>query len=91
VLHSEDGFAKIASLVPGGPADLDKRLKVNDRIVAVAQGDSTYVDVVDMKLNKVVELIRGKKATTVRLKVIPADAPDSSTRIEIQIVRDESN
>ncbi|MEI6084399.1 MAG: carboxy terminal-processing peptidase [Verrucomicrobiota bacterium] len=89
VLRSEDGYARIASVVPGGPADLDKRLKVNDRIAAVAQGDSAYVDVVDMKLNKVVEQIRGKKGTTVRLKVIPADAPDPSTRVEITIVRDE--
>jgi carboxyl-terminal processing protease len=89
VLTSEDGYAKITSIVPGGPADLDKRLKVNDRVVAVAQGDSAFADVVDMKLNKVVEQIRGKKGTTVRLRVIPADAPDSSTRIEIALVRDE--
>jgi len=89
VLRSEDGYARISGVVPGGPADLDKRLKVNDRIAAVAQGDGPYVDVVDMKLNKVVEQIRGKKGTTVRLKVIPADAPDPSTRLEIAIVRDE--
>jgi carboxyl-terminal processing protease len=89
VLRSEDGYAKIVGVVPGGPADLDKRLKVNDRIVSVAQGDGPMVDVVDMRLNKVVELIRGPKASTVRLKVIPADAPDSSSRVEIKIVRDE--
>ncbi|MCG3149548.1 MAG: Tail-specific protease [Verrucomicrobiae bacterium] len=89
VLRSEDGYAHISSIVPGGPADLDKRLKVNDRIVAVAQGDGPYVDVVDMKLNKVVELIRGKKGTTVRLRVIPADAAVPSLRVEIAIVRDE--
>lgn len=89
VLRSEDGYAWISSIVPGGPADLDKRLKVNDRIVAVAQGEGAFADVVDMKLNKVVEQIRGKKGTTVRLKVLPADAADSSVRLEIPIVRDE--
>lgn len=89
VLRSEDGYARISGVVPGGPADLDKRLKVNDRIAAVAQGDGPFVDVVDMKLNKVVEQIRGKKGTTVRLKLLPADAPDPSTRLEIAIVRDE--
>lgn len=89
VLTSEDGYAKVTSIVPGGPADLDKRLKVNDRIVAVAQGDAEFTDVVDMKLSKVVEQIRGNKGTTVRLRIIPADAPDSSTRIEIALVRDE--
>ena len=89
VLQSEDGYAKIVSIVPGGPADLDKRLKINDRIAGVAQGDGPMMDVVDMKLNKVVEQIRGKKGTVVRLKVIPAGAADSSTRSEIRITRDE--
>ena len=89
VLRSEDGYAKIMGIVPGGPADLDKRLKVNDRIAGVAQGDGAMVDVVDMKLNKVVELIRGEKGTTVRLKVIPTEASDSSNRQEIRLVRDE--
>ena len=89
VLQSEDGYAKIVSIVPGGPADLDKRLKINDRIAGVAQGDGPMMDVVDMKLNKVVEQIRGKKGTVVRLKVLPAGVADSSTRSEIRITRDE--
>ena len=89
VLESKDGYAKINLVVPGGPADLDKQLKVNDRIVGVAQGDGPMVDVVDMKLNKVVEHIRGKKGTVVRLKVIPAATADSSIRTEIILTRDE--
>jgi len=89
VLRSEDGYAKIVSLVPGGPADLDKRLKPNDRIVAVAEGDQPPVDVVDLKLTKVVEHIRGAKGTKVKLTVIPASAADSSVRKVITIVRDE--
>jgi len=89
VLRSEDGYAKIVSLVPGGPADLDKRLKPNDRIVAVAEGDQAPVDVMDMKLTKVVEHIRGAKGTKVKLTVIPASAADSSVRKVITIVRDE--
>ena len=80
VLRSEDGYAKVVSLVPGGPADLDKRLKPNDRIVAVAEGDQPPVDVVDMKLTKVVEHIRGAKGTKVKLTVIPDSAADSSVR-----------
>jgi len=47
------------------------------------------VDVVDMKLNKVVQQIRGKKGTIVRLRIIPADAPDSSMRVEFSLTRDE--
>ena len=89
VLASEDGYAKIKEVVPGGPADLDGRLKVNDRIAAVAQGTDDFEDVVDMKLDKVVEKIRGKKGSTVRLMVIPGDATDPSKRKVVEIVRDE--
>ncbi|PYL38481.1 MAG: tail-specific protease, partial [Verrucomicrobia bacterium] len=55
MLRSEDGYAKIESLVPGGPAQADGRLKVGDRITAVAQGPADYVDVREMRLDKVVE------------------------------------
>ena len=89
MLRSEDGYAKIESLVPGGPAQVDGRLKVGDRITAVAQGQADYVDVREMRLDKVVEMIRGKKGTHVRLLVIPADATDPSRRKNVELVRDE--
>ncbi len=88
-LRSEDGYAKIQRLVPGGPAERGGDLKVNDRIVAVAQDDGEFEDVVDMKLDKVVERIRGKKGTTVRLQVLPAASVDPSKLEVISIVRDE--
>jgi carboxyl-terminal processing protease len=89
MLRTEDGYAKIESLVPGGPAQTDGRLKVGDRITAVAQGNSEFNDVRDMRLDKVVEQIRGKKGTHVRLLVIPADSPDPSKRKTVDLVRDE--
>jgi carboxyl-terminal processing protease len=89
MLRSEDGYAKIESLVPGGPAQVDGRLKVGDRISAVAQGPTDYVDVREMRLDKVVEMIRGKKGTHVRLLVIPSDATDPSRRKNVELVRDE--
>ena len=89
VLSSEDGYAKVKEVVPGGPADRDGRLTVNDRIAAVAQGEAEFEDVVDMKLDKVVEKIRGKKGTLVRLLVIPGDATDPSKRKIVEIRRDE--
>ena len=88
-LRSEDGYAKIQRLVPGGPAERGSKLKVNDRIVAVAQGDGEFEDVVDMKLDKVVERIRGKKGSTVRLQVLSAASLDPSKLDVISIVRDE--
>ena len=89
MLRSEDGYAKIESLVPGGPAQVDGRLKVGDRITAVAQAQADFVDVREMRLDKVVEMIRGKKGTRVRLLVVPSDATDPSHRKNVELVRDE--
>ncbi|MFA7345132.1 MAG: carboxy terminal-processing peptidase [Terrimicrobiaceae bacterium] len=89
VLRNDDGFARVMEIVPGGPADRDGRLKESDRIAAVAQGEDEFEDVVDMKLDKVVEKIRGKKGTVVRLQVIPGDAPDPSKRHIVEITRDK--
>src|SRR6267142_734764 len=89
MLRTEDGYAKIESLVAGGPAQADGRLKVGDRITAGGQGQAEYVDVRDMRLDKVVEMIRGKKGSKVRLLVIPADAADPSKRKNVELVRDE--
>lgn len=89
VLGTDDGYAKIVEVVPGGPADKDGRLKPNDRIAAVAQGEEPFEDVVDMKLDKVVEKIRGAKGSQVRLQVIPANATDPSKRRVIAITREQ--
>ena len=89
MLRSEDGYAKIESLVAGGPAQKQGGIKVGDRITAVAQGSAEFADVRDMRLDQVVEMIRGRKGTKVRLLVIPADAPDPSKRKTVEIVRDE--
>ena len=85
---NDDGYTKIMELVVGGPADKEGHLKVGDRIVAVAQGNKEFVEVIDLNINKVVSMIRGQKGTKVRLQVIPAHA-DPSTRKIIEIVRDE--
>jgi carboxyl-terminal processing protease len=88
LLRSEDGYCKIQELMDG-PAKKSGQVKPNDKIIAVAQGSGEPVDVVDMKLNKVVELIRGAKGTEVRLTIVPVDAPDPSTRKIVSLVRDE--
>ncbi len=89
VLHSEEGYAKIMELVPGGPASKEGSLKVGDRVIGVAQGEKDFVETIDMKLDKVVEMIRGKKDTIVRLQVIPVSATDPAARKIIEIKRDE--
>ncbi len=89
MLRSEDGYAKIQSLVVGGPAQKHGGVKVGDRITAVAQGAAEFTDVRDMRLDNVVEMIRGKKGTKVRLLIIPSDAADPSKRKTVELVRDE--
>ncbi len=71
-LLSEDGYTMVKELVPGGAADKDGRLKVDDKIVGVGEGeDGPMVDVIDMKINDVVKLIRGPRGKVVRLEVLP--------------------
>jgi carboxyl-terminal processing protease len=89
LLKSEDGYAKIESLIAGGPAQTSGKIKVGDRITAVAQGSKEFNDVRDLRLDKVVEQIRGKKGTKVRLLIIPANATDPSQRKTVELVRDE--
>jgi carboxyl-terminal processing protease len=72
LLRQDNGQTVISEVVAGGAAAADGRLKANDKIIAVAQGDAVFTDVLDMKLRDVVKLIRGKRGTKVELKVIPA-------------------
>jgi carboxyl-terminal processing protease len=81
-LRSEDGYTLVHDIIVGGPADKDGRLKTGDKIVGVGQGlDGPMEYVVDMKLNDVVEKIRGKRKTIVRLEVEPADESGNKTYV----------
>jgi carboxyl-terminal processing protease len=75
LLRAENGQTIVVEVIAGGAAAADGRLKPNDKIIAVAQGDGKFVDVIDMKLRDVVKLIRGPAGTKVQLKVMPADKP----------------
>jgi carboxyl-terminal processing protease len=86
VLTDEDGFCTIKELLPGGPAEACRELEPEDVILKVAQGDGDFVEVVNMKLSKIVELIKGPKDTVVRLFVKPGKNP--SDRNTVSITRD---
>jgi carboxyl-terminal processing protease len=74
-LQSIDGYTVVNQVIPGGAAARDGRLKPQDKILAVAQGNSKdFVELLNMKLSDVVKLIRGKKGTRVQLKVRHADS-----------------
>jgi carboxyl-terminal processing protease len=86
VLRSDDGYATIEEVIPGGPADLDKRLQAGDRIISVGQGKDKPVDAMFMKLRHVVAMIRGPKGSTVHLVIQSAGGTGDK---DIVLKRDE--
>ncbi|MCH2182883.1 MAG: carboxy terminal-processing peptidase [Mariniblastus sp.] len=84
---NDDGYTVIKRIVVGGAADKQGGLVVEDKIVGVAQGeDGEFVDVIGMKLDDVVQKIRGKSGTTVRLQAMSEDGNDIKT---VSIVREK--
>ncbi|XKH59323.1 carboxy terminal-processing peptidase [Halomonas sediminis] len=88
LLQSDGEYVKVSSLVPGGPAERAGALEPADRIVAVGQEDGEMVNVVGMRLDNVVDLIRGPKGSIVRLDIVPAQAVDMTRSHVINITRD---
>jgi carboxyl-terminal processing protease len=69
VLQSESDYTLVRSLVPGGPADRSKELHPQDRITAVGEGENgELTDVIGWRLDDVVDLIRGRPGSQVRLQ-----------------------
>lgn len=83
----EDGATKIMGIVVGGPADRDGKLKLNDRVVGVdvlnTGKPEDMIDIMFMKIDKIVDYIRGTEGTSVALKVEPAGGPHGVTKIVV--------
>lgn len=91
-LSSDNDYTKVMEIVPGGPAARSGLLHPNDYITGVGQGvDGEIVDVIGWRIDDVVQLIRGKKSTVVRLLILRADAPASAPPDTIALVRDKVN
>ena len=88
VLRWDDGYTVVNSIVPGGAAARQGKLKTDDRIIAVAQGEKAFESVIDMRLNNVVQLIRGKRGTKVGLQILRKTKKGFDT-LKIVIVRDK--
>jgi len=88
VLRWEDGYTVVNSIVPGGAAARHGKLKADDRIIAVAQGEEAFESVIDMRLNNVVQLIRGKRGTKVGLQILRKTKKGFDT-LKLVIVRDK--
>jgi len=89
-LQTEGEYTVVQRVIAGGPAALSELVTVEDKIVGVGQGeDEDIVDVVSWPLRDVVDLIRGPKGSTVRLSLLPGNAPAGSPAKLITLVRDK--
>lgn len=83
-LSEKDGYIKVVEIMPGSPSWKQGELKAEDIILKVAQGDKEPVDIIDMRLDEAVRLIRGPKGTKVVLTVKKIDG----SIVTIPIIRD---
>lgn len=88
VLQMEDDYTKVVRLIPGGPAEAQNELAPNDRIIAVGQEGKPMIDVVGMRLDDVVDMIRGERGTNVILEIIPANSNSQNSK-KITITREK--
>ena len=92
LLTTEDDYPTIVSVVPGGPAEKTGKINPDDKIVKISQVEdlnSTPTDVVGWRIDEVVQLIRGKAGTKVKLELIPGKTEDLSERKFVTITREE--
>ena len=84
-LTTEGDYTKVFSIVVGGPAWKTKKLDDNDVILKVTQKGKEPVDIAGMRVDDVVQLVRGKKGTTVILTIRKKD----NSVVDVSIERDE--
>ena len=89
-LQLVDDYVTVSGLLPGGAAQAAGTLKVNDRIVAVGQGhDGEMLEVIGWRLDDVVQKIRGKIGTVVRLQILPAGAAPGPDEHVVELTRNK--
>ncbi len=88
-LQMENEMVTIKEIIAGGPAFKDKTLKIDDRIIGVAQGNGEFEDIVGWRLDAAVAKIKGPKGTVVRLKVLPAGQDLSVQPTIIKLTREK--
>jgi carboxyl-terminal processing protease len=68
-LQKQSEGAKIVEIISGGPVWRDQRLEVGDEILKVGQDGQSPVNIVGMRLDDAIKLIKGPKGTIVDLTV----------------------
>ena len=90
LLTTEDDYAEIVSLVPGGPAEKSGQIDPEDKITRIKQEDSEeFIDVIGWRVDEVVDLIRGKSGSSLDIEFIPSNSEDNSNRKVVNLIREE--
>lgn len=84
----DDGNCVVREVVPGGPAYTSGQIQATDKIVAVQQSGGENIEVIGMKLRRIVDMIRGDKGSKVILTILPHDAVDATKTKQVVIIRD---
>ncbi|MFL2638772.1 MAG: carboxy terminal-processing peptidase [Flavobacteriaceae bacterium] len=85
-LSKESGGIKIVDIILGGPLWRDKLIEIGDEIIKVAQGNEMPVDVIGMRLEDAIKLIKGPKDSEVRLTI--RKKIDGEIKV-VPVIRDE--
>lgn len=89
-LETKNEYITIKTLVPGGPADKSHQVNNGDRIIGVAQGqDGEFQDIIGWRIDNAIKLIRGKKGTTVKLKILAQGKTAADKPNIVEIVREK--
>ena len=83
-LQKRKDQTKIVEIISGGPVWRDQNIEVGDEIIKVGQSGEDPVDIVGMRLDDAIKLIKGPKGSLVDLTVKKVDG---STQV-ISITRD---
>ncbi|MCW5515146.1 carboxy terminal-processing peptidase [Muriicola sp. Z0-33] len=85
-LQKKPEGAKIVEIISGGPVWRDQQLEVGDEILKVGQDGEPSVDIVGMRLDDAIKLIKGPKGTVVDLTVRKVDGSIESVSITRDVV-----
>ncbi len=89
-LQLVDDYVTIMNVIEGGPAAVAGTLSVKDRITGVGQGkEGPVTDVLGWRIDDVVQLIRGRAGTQVRLQVLPAGAAPGTAEKSLEFTRNK--
>lgn len=90
-LQRKNDRIKIVEIISGGPAWRGNEVEVGDEILRVAQGNEEPVDVIGMRLDDAVKLIKGPKGSEVKLTLKRVDGTTETVSIERDVVELEES